>query len=125
MGVRTASTMTTSRPLTCIGSLRWESARTVAPRRSVRLLTDQSANGQPAPAERLAIAGSGAIACGLAALAAQRGDVVVWARSDGSAEKADRRVRALCEKAGASVNGNVRVTCDSGVLAEATFVVEA
>jgi 3-hydroxybutyryl-CoA dehydrogenase len=75
--------------------------------------------------ERLGIAGSGAIACGLAAVAAQRGDVVVWARSDGSAETADRRVKALCEKAGASVNGNVRVTCDSAELAEASFVVEA
>ncbi len=75
--------------------------------------------------ERVGIAGSGAIACGLAAVAAQRGDVVVWARSDGSAEKADRRVRALCEKAGAHVNGNVRVTCDSADLAEASFVVEA
>jgi 3-hydroxybutyryl-CoA dehydrogenase len=75
--------------------------------------------------ERLGIAGTGAIACGLAAVAAQRGDVVVWARSDGSAEIADRRVRALCEKAGAHVNGNVRVTCDGAVLAEASFVVEA
>ena len=75
--------------------------------------------------ERLGIAGSGAIACGLAAVAARRGDVVVWARSDGSAEKADRRVRALCEKAGAHVNGNVRVTCDGAELAEASFVVEA
>ncbi len=75
--------------------------------------------------ERLGIAGSGAIACGLAAVAAQRGSVVVWARSDGSAEKADARVRALCEKAGSFVNGNVRVTCDSGALADASFVVEA
>jgi 3-hydroxyacyl-CoA dehydrogenase len=58
-------------------------------------------------------------------VAAQRGDVVVLARSDGSAEKADRRVRALCEKAGASVNGNVRVTCDSADLSDASFVVEA
>ena len=75
--------------------------------------------------ERLGIAGSGAIACGLAAVAAQRGDVVVWARSGGSAEEADRRVRALCEKAGANVNGNVRVTCDTADLAQASFVVEA
>jgi 3-hydroxybutyryl-CoA dehydrogenase len=75
--------------------------------------------------ERLGIAGTGAIACGLAAVAAQRGDVVVWARSDGSAEKADRRVRALCEKAGASVNGTLRVTCDGAELASASFVVEA
>jgi 3-hydroxybutyryl-CoA dehydrogenase len=75
--------------------------------------------------ERVGIAGSGAIACGLAAVAALRGDVVVWARSDGSAEKADRKVRALCEKAGAHVNGNVRITCDSADLAGASFVVEA
>lgn len=75
--------------------------------------------------ERVGIAGSGAIACGLAAVAAQRGDVVVWARSDGSAQRADRKVRALCEKAGADVNGNVRVTCDSADLSAASFVVEA
>jgi 3-hydroxybutyryl-CoA dehydrogenase len=75
--------------------------------------------------ERVGIAGSGAIACGLAAVAAQRGDVVVLARSDGSAERADKRVRALCEKAGVNVNGNVHVTCDSAELAEASFVVEA
>jgi 3-hydroxybutyryl-CoA dehydrogenase len=75
--------------------------------------------------ERVGIAGSGAIACGLAAVAAQRGPVVVWARSDGSADKADRRVRLLCEKAGVNVNGNVQVTCDSADLASASFVVEA
>jgi 3-hydroxybutyryl-CoA dehydrogenase len=75
--------------------------------------------------ERVGIAGTGAIACGLAAVAAQRGPVVVWARSDGSARKAGRRVHALCEKAGAEVDGNLRVTCDSGELAQASFVVEA
>jgi 3-hydroxybutyryl-CoA dehydrogenase len=75
--------------------------------------------------ERVGIAGTGAIACGLAAVAAQRGQVVVWARSDRSAEKADARVAALCEKAGAHVNGNVKVTCDTAALAGASFVVEA
>ena len=75
--------------------------------------------------ERVGIAGTGAIACGLAAVVAQRAPVVVWARSDGSAEKADRKVRGLCEKVGAHVNGNVRVTCDSDALADASFVVEA
>jgi 3-hydroxybutyryl-CoA dehydrogenase len=81
--------------------------------------------GEPAVTERVGIAGSGAIACGLAAVAAQRGEVVVWARSDGSAEKADRRVRTLCEKAGVNLNGSVRVTCDAAALADASFVVEA
>jgi 3-hydroxybutyryl-CoA dehydrogenase len=75
--------------------------------------------------ERVGIAGSGAIACGLAAVAAQRGPVVVWARSDGSADKAGRTVHRLCEKAGTEVNGNLRVTCDSAELAGASFVIEA
>ena len=75
--------------------------------------------------ERVGIAGSGAIACGLAAVAAQRGPVVVWARSDGSADKAGRLVKLLCEKAGTNVNGNVHVTCDSADLATTSFVVEA
>jgi 3-hydroxybutyryl-CoA dehydrogenase len=88
-------------------------------------LTGESINGELALTERVGIAGSGAIACGLAAVAAQRGPVVVWARSDGSAEKATAQVRKLCEKAGASVNGTLRVTCDAGELAGASFVVEA
>jgi 3-hydroxybutyryl-CoA dehydrogenase len=88
-------------------------------------LTDQSANREQTVSERVGIAGTGAIACGLAAVAAQRGQVVVWARSDRSAERADAKVRTLCEKAGANVNGNVRVTCDAGDLADASFVVEA
>jgi 3-hydroxybutyryl-CoA dehydrogenase len=75
--------------------------------------------------EKVGIAGSGAIACGLAAVAAQHGPVVLWARSDGSAGRADLRIRALCEKVGASVNGTLRVTCDPADLAEASFVVEA
>jgi 3-hydroxybutyryl-CoA dehydrogenase len=75
--------------------------------------------------ETVGIAGTGAIACGLAAVAAQRGEVVVWARSDGSAERADAKVRGLCEKVGAHVNGNVKVTCDRAALSEASFVVEA
>ena len=38
--------------------------------------------------ERIGIAGSGRIACGLAAVAADHGQVVLWARSDGSATRA-------------------------------------
>ena len=75
--------------------------------------------------ERLAIAGSGAIACGLAAVAATRGEVTVFARSDASCDKADAKVRSICEKLGASVNGNVHVSRDPAVLRDATFVVEA
>jgi 3-hydroxybutyryl-CoA dehydrogenase len=75
--------------------------------------------------ETVGIAGSGAIACGLAAVAAQHGQVVVWARSDGSAERAERTVHTICEKAGANVNGNLHVTCDTADLGSASFVVEA
>jgi len=75
--------------------------------------------------ERLAIAGSGAIACGLAAVAATRGEVTVFARSAGSCDRANAKVHAICEKLGGSVNGNVRVSRDPSVLADATFVVEA
>jgi 3-hydroxybutyryl-CoA dehydrogenase len=73
--------------------------------------------------ERVGIAGSGAIACGLAAVAARSGPVVVWARSNGSAKKAARKVDALCEKAG--TDGDVEITCDAAGLADASFVVEA
>ena len=75
--------------------------------------------------EAVGIAGSGAIACGLAAVAAQQGHVVVWARSDDSVRRAQGQVTKLCEKAGANVNGNLRVTCEAAGLREATFVVEA
>jgi len=75
--------------------------------------------------ERLAIAGSGAIACGLAAVAATRGHVTVFARSEGSCDKATAKVHALCERLGASVNGNVTVSRDPAVLEDATFVIEA
>jgi 3-hydroxybutyryl-CoA dehydrogenase len=75
--------------------------------------------------EALGIAGSGAIACGLAAVAAQRGHVIVWARSDDSVARAQGSVKRWCEKAGANVNGNVHVTCDAAALGDASFVVEA
>jgi 3-hydroxybutyryl-CoA dehydrogenase len=73
----------------------------------------------------LAIAGSGAIACGLAAVAAGRGRVTVFARSDGSCDRAEAKVHRLCEKLGTHVNGNVTISRDPAVLRDATFVVEA
>jgi 3-hydroxybutyryl-CoA dehydrogenase len=71
--------------------------------------------------ERIGIAGSGRIACGLAAVAADHGQVVLWARSDGSAQRA----RNGFEKRGEECAANVTVTCDPDALREATFVVEA
>jgi 3-hydroxybutyryl-CoA dehydrogenase len=75
--------------------------------------------------ETVGIAGSGAIACGLAVVAAQHGHVVVLARSGDSAERAERTVQRLCEKGGADLDGNLRVTCDATDLGDVSFVVEA
>jgi 3-hydroxybutyryl-CoA dehydrogenase len=79
--------------------------------------------------ETLTIVGSGAIACGVAAVAARGGEHKLWARSDSSATRATDRIHRLCSKlevdpshmsvvAGESVSG-------SGALEGATFVVEA
>jgi len=79
-----------------------------------------------AGAERLGIVGSGVIACGLAAVAARHGTVTVWARSDASAERAERTVRTVCEKAGASLDaGRVTVATDLDAVGRMTFVIEA
>jgi 3-hydroxybutyryl-CoA dehydrogenase len=65
-------------------------------------------------AEPLGIAGSGAIACGLARAASGLYDVLLWARTDGSAERA-------CEK----VEDAARVVTDLEELAGCPVVVEA
>jgi 3-hydroxybutyryl-CoA dehydrogenase len=77
--------------------------------------------------ERLAIAGSGTIACGLAAVGAAHGDVLLWARSDDSAARAERAVAKHCSKL-EHLNGcagRVRISTDLSALADATFLVEA
>jgi 3-hydroxybutyryl-CoA dehydrogenase len=66
--------------------------------------------------ERVAIAGSGTIACGLAACVAAAGGVVtLWARSEDSAARARSTLG----------NDVVAVTSDLAALGEATLVVEA
>ena len=69
---------------------------------------------QPTLTELLGIAGSGAIARGLARVAAEHGDVLLWARSDESAAAA----RSDC-------GDGVRVTTNLDELADRTYVVEA
>lgn len=66
---------------------------------------------QPTPSERLGIAGSGAIACGLANVA---GQATLWARSDDSAQRAR-----------AKVPHGVEVTTELGDLVGCGIVVEA
>jgi 3-hydroxybutyryl-CoA dehydrogenase len=80
--------------------------------------------------ERLAIVGSGAIACGLAATAAHhgggRGSVLLLARSQDSADRARATVEQTLSRLGADVDPeHVGVVTDPQALAEATFVVEA
>jgi 3-hydroxybutyryl-CoA dehydrogenase len=76
--------------------------------------------------ERLGIVGSGAIACGLAAAAARHGEVVLWARSDGSAQRARATVDKVCGKLSGEVNAeHVSIVQDLGALGGATAVVEA
>jgi 3-hydroxybutyryl-CoA dehydrogenase len=76
--------------------------------------------------ERLAIAGAGTIACGLAATAARHGKVVLWARSDSSADRATKSVLKHCEKLGdPGAAKHVTIATDQAALHGATFIVEA
>ena len=76
--------------------------------------------------ERLAIVGSGAIACGLAATAAHHGPVLLLARSESSAERARARVEKTLSRLGAEVDPeHVQVLTDPRALAPSTFLVEA
>jgi 3-hydroxybutyryl-CoA dehydrogenase len=76
--------------------------------------------------ERLAIVGSGAIACGLAATAAHHGPVLLLARSQSSAERARATVEKTLHKMGAEIDPeHVQIVTDPQQLTDATFVVEA
>ncbi|MGI8505413.1 MAG: 3-hydroxyacyl-CoA dehydrogenase family protein [Solirubrobacteraceae bacterium] len=77
--------------------------------------------------ERLAIAGAGTIACGLAATAARHGDVLLWARSEASAQRAGATVAKHCAKLPEleGFAGRVRIVTELEQLADATFLVEA
>jgi 3-hydroxybutyryl-CoA dehydrogenase len=76
--------------------------------------------------EHLAIVGSGAIACGLAATAAHHGPVTLLARSQSSAQRARQSVEKTLARLGAEIDPeHVQVATDSALLAPATFVVEA
>jgi len=77
--------------------------------------------------ERLGIAGSGAIACGLAAAAARNGEVLLWARSPQSAKRAHATISRNCTKLlnGEVDPGHVRIVSDLDELNQATFLIEA
>jgi 3-hydroxybutyryl-CoA dehydrogenase len=74
----------------------------------------------------LGIAGSGAIACGLAATAAHHGPVQLLARSVSSADRARETVERTLSRLGAEIDPeHVQIATDPAALADATFVVEA
>jgi len=76
--------------------------------------------------EQLGIAGSGAIATGLAVCGARIGAPILWARSDASAERARKQIAKSCERMGEGYDaGRVRIVTDFDALADASFLVEA
>jgi 3-hydroxybutyryl-CoA dehydrogenase len=74
---------------------------------------------------RPAIAGSGAIGCGIAACASALGDVRLWARSDVSAWRAEERAEAECAKVEGAAPGRIRVTTSLEDLADCDLIVES
>jgi 3-hydroxybutyryl-CoA dehydrogenase len=76
--------------------------------------------------EQLGIAGSGAIATGLAVCAARVGEPILWARSEASAERARKQIAKTCERLGDEYDpARVRVVGELAELSQATFLVEA
>ncbi len=71
-------------------------------------------NGSPSLSERVAIVGTGAIACGLARNAGPHGEVLMYARSEASKDRA-----------GAKVGEAAAVVTELEALAGATYVIEA
>jgi 3-hydroxybutyryl-CoA dehydrogenase len=75
--------------------------------------------------ERPAIAGSGTIACGLAACASVLGEVRLLARSDASAARAEEQARTAAEKLEGGNPDAIRITMYASELANCDLIVEA
>jgi 3-hydroxybutyryl-CoA dehydrogenase len=71
------------------------------------------------------IAGSGAIATGLAAVSTTTADTILLARSEASAWRAEEKVVAACSKIDGAEPSRLRVTTDPNDLAECDVIVEA
>jgi 3-hydroxybutyryl-CoA dehydrogenase len=74
---------------------------------------------------RPAVAGSGTIACSVAASASALAEVHLLARSDAAAWQAEERAQADCEKVEGGAPDRIRVTTDASELAGCDLVVEA
>jgi 3-hydroxybutyryl-CoA dehydrogenase len=75
--------------------------------------------------ERPAIAGSGTIACGLAACSSVAFDTLLLARSDASAWRAEEQAHKLCSKVEGGDAKRVKVTTDAGDLSSSDLIIEA
>jgi 3-hydroxybutyryl-CoA dehydrogenase len=75
--------------------------------------------------ERPGIAGSGTIACGLAACGSVASEVLLLARSDASAWKAEEQAHSLCAKVDGADAKKIKVTTQVADLASCDVVVEA
>jgi 3-hydroxybutyryl-CoA dehydrogenase len=75
--------------------------------------------------ERPGIAGSGTIACGLAACASTASAVLLLARSDASAWKAEEQAHSLSAKVDAADSKRIKVTTQASDLSSCDVVVEA
>jgi 3-hydroxybutyryl-CoA dehydrogenase len=75
--------------------------------------------------QRPAIAGSGAIACGVAASASQLSGVWLLARSDASAWRAEEAAQREARKLDGGAPERIKVTTDPADLADCDLVVEA
>ncbi|HKH41353.1 MAG TPA: 3-hydroxyacyl-CoA dehydrogenase family protein [Solirubrobacterales bacterium] len=75
--------------------------------------------------ERPAIAGSGTIATGLAACASIASRVLLLARSDASAWKAEEHAHSLSAKVDGADAKRIKVTTDAGDLADCDLIIEA
>ena len=72
-----------------------------------------------------AIAGSGTIACGLAACASALSKTMLLARSDASAWRAEEQAHSLCAKVDDGDSSRIKVTTDPADLGSCDLVVEA
>jgi 3-hydroxybutyryl-CoA dehydrogenase len=75
--------------------------------------------------KRPAVAGSGTIACGLAATFTASSGTVLLARSDASAWRAEEEAVAACAKVEGADPARLRVTTDEGDLGDCDLVVES
>jgi 3-hydroxybutyryl-CoA dehydrogenase len=74
---------------------------------------------------RPGVAGSGTVACGVAAWATQGGEVRLLARSDASAWRAEEEAQGAAGQVDGGSPGSIRVTTDPADLAGCDLVVEA